>query len=109
MSATHNVLWKRVTAALQSRGVEPSGGPREVAAEARTKLGTDLVEQKFDGVREPPKCNLGPLQKTLLMTKFFGIDGVPFLVLPSTKTYRGGTNNLKELLENDIKSLAEAK
>jgi tetratricopeptide (TPR) repeat protein len=45
MSATHNVLWKRVTAALQSRGVEPSGGPREVAAEAHTKLGTDLVEQ----------------------------------------------------------------
>jgi thiol:disulfide interchange protein DsbC len=68
-----------------------------------------LVEQKFDGVREPPKCNLGPLQKTLLMTKFFGIDGVPFLVLPSTKTYRGGTNNLRELLENDIKSLADAK
>jgi thiol:disulfide interchange protein DsbC len=68
-----------------------------------------LVGQKFDGISEPPGCNLGPLQKTLLMTKFFGIDGVPFLVLPSAKTYRGGTNNLRGLLENDIKSLADAK
>ena len=91
-------------------GEESVRNARKLVCEAdKAKALQSLIGQNYDGIKEPPNCNLGPLQKTLLMTKFFGIDGVPFLVLPSTKTYRGGTNNLKELLENDIKSLAEAK
>jgi len=63
-----------------------------------------LLDQKFDGIIEGANCNLGPLQKTLLMAKFFGITGVPFTILPSTKTFAGETSDLKGLLENDAKN-----
>jgi len=43
--APHTLLWKRVSSALNARGISASGGQRELAGEARGKLGTDLVER----------------------------------------------------------------
>jgi thiol:disulfide interchange protein DsbC len=91
-------------------GEESVRNARKLACEPdRAKALQALIGQKYDGIKEPPGCNLGPLQKTLLATKFFGIDGVPYMILPSTKTYRGGTRDLKGLLENDTKALAASK
>jgi thiol:disulfide interchange protein DsbC len=64
-----------------------------------------LVAQNYDGLPAPATlggCDLGTLQKTLITTRLLGIDGVPYLVLPSTRTRRGGTHHLRELLENDL-------
>jgi thiol:disulfide interchange protein DsbC len=60
-----------------------------------------LLAQRYDGIPEPGPCDLAALQKTLIATRLMGIDGVPYLVLPSTKTRRGGTRELKALLEAD--------
>ena len=91
-------------------GEESVRSARKLACEPdRAKALQALIDQKYDGIHEPPNCNLGPLQKTLLATKFLGIDGVPYMILPSTKTYRGGTKDLKGLLENDTKALASTK
>ncbi len=43
--ATHTVLWKRVTSALHGRSVGPAASQGALAAQARSKLGTDLVDQ----------------------------------------------------------------
>lgn len=47
-------------------------------------------------------CDLIPLQKALVTTKLLGIQGVPFIFLPSHNTFRGGTKSLKTLLEKDF-------
>jgi tetratricopeptide (TPR) repeat protein len=47
--ATHTVLWKRVTSALHGRAVGPAASQGALAAEARSKLGTDLVDQFLNG------------------------------------------------------------
>jgi len=47
--ATHNLLWKRVTSALHFRSVGPAASQGALAAEARSKLGTDLVDQFLNG------------------------------------------------------------
>jgi thiol:disulfide interchange protein DsbC len=91
-------------------GEESVRNARKLACEPdRAKALQALLDQNYDGIQEPPNCNLGPLQKTLLAAKFFGIDAVPYLILPSTKTYRGGTKDLKGLLENDTRPMAAAK
>ncbi|HEV8377997.1 MAG TPA: tetratricopeptide repeat protein [Tepidisphaeraceae bacterium] len=47
--ASHTILWKRVTSALHGRAVGPASSQGALAAEARTKLGTDLVERFLNG------------------------------------------------------------
>jgi len=47
--ATHTVLWKRLTSALHGRSVGPAVSQGALAAEARSKLGTDLVDQFLNG------------------------------------------------------------
>src|SRR5258706_10910073 len=47
--ATHTVLWKRVTSALHGRSVGPAASQGALAAQARSKLGTDLVDQFLNG------------------------------------------------------------
>lgn len=64
-----------------------------------------LVKGEFAALPEAPKdCDTGPLVRTLATAQILGIDGVPYLILPSTKVHKGLTTNLKELLENDAKS-----
>ena len=46
---THTVLWNRVTSALHGRAVGPAASQGALAAEARSKLGTDLVDQFLNG------------------------------------------------------------
>src|SRR5258708_4486924 len=46
---THNILWKRVTGALHGRAIGPASSQSALATEARTKLGTDLVERFLSG------------------------------------------------------------
>jgi tetratricopeptide (TPR) repeat protein len=46
---THSVLWKRITSALHGRSVGPAASQGALAAEARSKLGTDLVDQFLNG------------------------------------------------------------
>ena len=62
-----------------------------------------MIGQDFKGVpgSKSGTCDLVRLQKTLIAAKLMGIDGVPYLILPSTKTRRGGTKDLKGLLEAD--------
>ena len=47
--ATHNLLWKRVISALHGRSIGPAASQGALAAEARSKLGTDLVDQFLHG------------------------------------------------------------
>ena len=63
-----------------------------------------LLAQRYDGLPEAGPCDLTALQKTLMATRLMGIDGVPYLILPSTKTRRGGTRELKALLEADAEA-----
>jgi thiol:disulfide interchange protein DsbC len=68
-----------------------------------------LLDQNYGGLPAPATlggCDLGTLQKTLITARLLGIDGVPYLILPSTRTRRGGTRHLLELLENDLATLS---
>ena len=69
----------------------------------KTKAVAALISQDFKAVPDSKSgtCDLVRLQKTLIATKLMGIDGVPYIILPSTKTRRGGTKDLKGLLEAD--------
>lgn len=79
---------------------------KQLACEAdKAKALRALLDQKYDGLPAPATlggCDLGTLQKTLITARLLGIDGVPYLILPSTRTRRGGTHHLRELLENDL-------
>lgn len=57
--------------------------------------------------KDDTSCDLKPLQKAVVSTKLLDIQGVPFLFLPSGKTFRGlpntSTLSVKTLLEADLK------
>jgi thiol:disulfide interchange protein DsbC len=63
-----------------------------------------LIKQEYDGLPPFAGCDLSQLQKTLITTRMIGIDGVPYLILPSKTTHRGGTKDLAALLNEDDKA-----
>lgn len=52
-------------------------------------------------VRKEGSCDLKPLQKAVVTTKLLGVDGVPYLFLPSKNTHKGGAKSFATLLEKD--------
>ena len=46
------------------------------------------------------KCDHEPVQRALVTAKLFGIDGVPFLIAPDGRTFKGAPDNLADWLKN---------
>ena len=54
------------------------------------------------------KCDREPVQRAIVTAKLFGIDGVPFLIAPDGRTFKGAPDSLADWLENKTAPKAEA-
>ncbi|QXP89491.1 DsbC family protein [Methylococcus capsulatus] len=63
-----------------------------------------LIEQEYGGLVDysAKDCDLVPLQKSLVSTRLLGIEGVPYVILPSKRVVKGEVN-LKHVLEEDAR------
>lgn len=75
----------------------------------RGKALNALLKQEYDTLpavpRDTKSCDLAPLQKSIVTTRLLGIDGVPYMILPSKSVRKGGVDDLKTLLEKDREKL----
>ncbi len=54
------------------------------------------------------KCDREPVQRAMVTAKLFGIDGVPFLIAPDGRIFKGAPDSLADWLENKPAVKAEA-
>lgn len=59
-----------------------------------------LLKQDFAGLptTNPEHCDKEPLQRAIVTTKLFGIQGVPFLIAPDGRTHSGAPDALADWL-----------
>jgi len=54
------------------------------------------------------KCDREPVQRAMVTAKLFGIDGVPFLIAPDGRIFKGAPDSLTDWLANKLTPRVEA-
>jgi thiol:disulfide interchange protein DsbC len=77
---------------------------------SKDKARDALMRQTYDSLPSEldSKCNREPVQRAMVTAKLFGIDGVPFLIAPDGRTFKGAPDSLADWLENKPVPKAEA-
>jgi thiol:disulfide interchange protein DsbC len=77
---------------------------------SKDKARDALMHQAYDTLPSEldSKCDREPVQRALVTAKLFGIDGVPFLIAPDGRTFKGAPENLADWLANKLAPRAEA-
>ena len=76
---------------------------------AKDKARDALTHQVYDTLPSEidPKCDREPFQRALVTAKLFGIDGVPFLIAPDGRTFKGAPESLADWLANKTEPKTE--
>jgi thiol:disulfide interchange protein DsbC len=78
--------------------------------QSKDKARDALMQQAYDSLPSEidSKCNREPMQRAMVTAKLFGIDGVPFLIAPDGRTFKGAPDNLADWLADKTTPKAEA-
>jgi thiol:disulfide interchange protein DsbC len=76
---------------------------------AKDKAREALMHQAYDTLPSEidSKCDREPIQRAMVTAKLFGIDGVPFLIAPDGRTFKGAPDSLADWLANKPESKTE--
>jgi len=77
---------------------------------SKDKARDALMHQAYDTLPSEidSKCDREPVQRAIVTAKLFGIDGVPFLIAPDGRIFKGAPDSLADWLENKPAVKAEA-
>jgi len=77
--------------------------------QAKDKARDALMHQAYDTLPSEidSKCNREPVQRAMVTAKLFGIDGVPFLIAPDGRTFKGAPDSLADWLANKTEPKTE--
>lgn len=69
---------------------------------SKDKAREALIHQAYDTLPSEidSKCDREPVQRAMVTAKLFGIDGVPFLIAPDGRTFKGAQDSLADWLAN---------
>ncbi len=76
---------------------------------AKDKARDALMHQAYDTLPSEidSKCDREPVQRAMVTAKLFGIDGVPFLIAPDGRTFKGAPDSLADWLANKTEPKTE--
>ena len=76
---------------------------------AKDKARDALMHQAYDTLPSEidSKCDREPVQRAMVTAKLFGIDGVPFLIAPDGRTFKGAPDSLSDWLANKTEPKTE--
>ena len=77
---------------------------------SKDKARDALMHQAYDTLPSEidSKCDREHIQRAMVTAKLFGIDGVPFLIAPDGRTFKGAPDSLADWLVNKLAPRAEA-
>ena len=77
--------------------------------QSKDKARDALMHQTYDTLTSEidPKCDREPVQRAMVTAKLFGIDGVPFLIAPDGRTFKGAPDSLADWLANKTEPKTE--
>ena len=75
---------------------------KDNARDALMHQAYDILLSEIDS-----KCDREPVQRALVSAKLFGIDGVPFLIAPDGRTFKGAPDSLADWLADKPAPKAE--
>ena len=76
---------------------------------SKDKARDALMHQTYDTLPSAidSKCDREPVQRAMVTAKLFGIDGVPFLIAPDGRTFKGAPESLADWLANKTEPKTE--
>ena len=76
---------------------------------SKDKARDALLHQAYDTLPSDidSNCNREPVQRALVTAKLFGIDGVPFLIAPDGRIFKGAPDSLADWLANKTEPKTE--